>query len=49
MADFFDLKIPKFAVGILYFLQIFFVKIFDPSSCAEFLSGPKTEIFLFLR
>jgi len=36
------LKIPKFAVGILYSLQIFFVNIFEPSSCEANLLGPKT-------
>ena len=35
-------KIPKFAVGILYFWQRFFVKIFDPSNWEAALSGPNT-------
>ena len=39
-------KIPYFAVGIEYFLQIFLVKILDPSSCEAILFGPKTLISL---
>ena len=31
-ASFFLVNMPNFAVGILYFLQSFFVKILDPSS-----------------
>ena len=42
-------KILKFAVGMLYFLQIFFVKIFDPSSWEAIFFGPKTLIFSFSR
>ena len=42
-------KTPKFAVGILYFLQRFLVNIFDPSSCEAFLFGPKTLILKFSK
>ena len=38
-------KIEYFAVGTLCFLHIFFIKIFEDSSCEEALSGPKTAIF----
>ena len=44
LASFFFEKTPKFAVGILYFLHIFFVKIFDPSSCDAIWLGPNTLI-----
>ena len=40
---------PNLAVGILYFSQIFFVKIFDPSSCEHNLFGPNTFILLFSK
>ena len=40
---------PNFAVGILYFSQIFFVNILDPSSCDEILSGPNISIPLLLK
>ena len=43
------LKIPNLAVGILYFLQIFFVKILEPSSCEAILFGPNTLIFSFSK
>ena len=36
------LKIPNLAVGILYFLQRFLVKIFEPSSWDAALFGPNT-------
>ena len=42
-------KTPNFAVGILYFSQMCFVKIFDPSSLADLRLGPKTDIFFFSR
>ena len=34
---------------MLYFLQIFFVKIFDPSSWEGIFFGPNTLIFSFSR
>ena len=40
-------NIPNLAVGILYSSQIFFVNIFEPSSCDEILLGPKTLILNF--
>ena len=43
------LKTPNFAVGILYLSQIFLVKIFDPSSLAADLFGPKTLILFFSK
>ena len=42
-------KISNLAVGILYFSQSFFVKIFEPSSCDAILFGPKTLILNFSR
>src|SRR6056300_532681 len=41
--------ITKFAVGILYFLQIFFVKILEPSSWEANLFGPNTLILFFSK
>ena len=43
------LKTPNFAVGILYFLHKFFVKIFEPSSCEETRSGPNTFILFCVK
>ena len=42
-------QILNFEVGILFFWQIFLVKIFEPSSFEEILSGPKTLIDLPLK
>ena len=42
-------KAKYFAVGILCFLHIFFIKIFEDSSCDEVLLGPKTVIFSSLN
>ena len=36
-------------MGILYFLQIFFVKVFDPSNWEGIFLGPKTLIPLFSK
>ena len=51
--DIFDsfsfLNTPKLAVGILYFLQMFFVKILEPSNCVAILLGPKTLILNFSK
>ena len=46
---FFFLQILKFAVGILFSLQIFFIKAFDPSNFAANLLGPKTLILFFFK
>ena len=40
---------PNFADGILYFSQILFVKIFEPSSLDANLFGPKTLILNFSK
>ena len=42
-------KIPNLAVGILYFSQIFFVKIFEPSSWDANLLGPNIGIFILSK
>ena len=42
-------KIPKFAVGILFFLHKFFMKAFEPSNCEANLSGPNTLTFFSLK
>ena len=42
-------NIPNISVGILNFSQIFFVKIFDPSSCEHNLFGPNTFILFFSK
>ena len=42
-------KTPKFAVGILYFLHISLVNIFDPSNFEANLFGPKTLIPSFSK
>ena len=47
IASFSLLNTEYFAVGILCFLQIFFIKIFEVSSCEDILSGPKVTIFSF--
>ena len=43
------INIPKLAVGILYFWQIFLVNIFEPSSWDATLLGPKTFILNFSK
>ena len=43
------LKIPNFAVGILYFSHNFLVKIFEPSSFEANLFGPKVLILFFSK
>ena len=42
-------KISNFAVGIPYCLQIFFVKVLEPSNCEAFLLGPNTLIFFSFK
>ena len=38
-----------FAVGILFFLQIDFIKAFEPSSLAAYLFGPNTLILCLVK
>ena len=40
------MKISNLDVGILNFLHSFFVKVFEPSSLAAILLGPKTLILI---
>jgi len=43
------LKVPKCAVGILFFLHKFYMKVFEPSNWDANLSGPKTLTFFSFK